>query len=303
MPVTSVGAAERPMEEPIFPERRVDPTTAREKASRRIVLSVILGAVALVGGWHYLCQLEVKDTLSELSNEFLREHMQDASALVEIGPVNNVIDIHVELNSKPAKGLGALIESSMIEVFREELEPKLERALHTRTRRDMDVYAMLMPYKVSITVGERDAQSRTAEPSRQDSAEFREVQRALSECGYDIGQLDGVLGPKTQHAIREFRIKHGLAKSSIPIRDFPSIVRQECAVATRPAHIQQLIAQWDDLNDRCRGGSGDEQATWASCDQRSKIDQQLEAQGWCYGHEPQAMADRDWEPCRGGETQ
>jgi peptidoglycan hydrolase-like protein with peptidoglycan-binding domain len=38
-----------------------------------------------------------------------------------------------------------------------------------------------------------------------------EVQRVLSELGYDVGQLDGKMGPKTKDAVRKFQKDEGLA--------------------------------------------------------------------------------------------
>lgn len=37
-----------------------------------------------------------------------------------------------------------------------------------------------------------------------------EVQRSLSELGYNVGQLDGKLGPKTKQALRKFQKDEGL---------------------------------------------------------------------------------------------
>jgi hypothetical protein len=46
-----------------------------------------------------------------------------------------------------------------------------------------------------------------------DSSTVRNVQQALQNKGYDVGPIDGVMGPKTQSALREFQQQQGLTRS------------------------------------------------------------------------------------------
>jgi peptidoglycan hydrolase-like protein with peptidoglycan-binding domain len=41
----------------------------------------------------------------------------------------------------------------------------------------------------------------------------RQAQMALREAGFDPGTIDGVMGPKTQAALREFQASHGLPQT------------------------------------------------------------------------------------------
>jgi peptidoglycan hydrolase-like protein with peptidoglycan-binding domain len=41
----------------------------------------------------------------------------------------------------------------------------------------------------------------------------RDAQIALRNAGYEPGRIDGVMGPKTQAAIREFQTSHGLPQT------------------------------------------------------------------------------------------
>lgn len=56
----------------------------------------------------------------------------------------------------------------------------------------------------------------TGQPSQQvtdvqlDQKQVSEVQNALKEKGYTIGRVDGIVGPQTMDAIREFQSKEGL---------------------------------------------------------------------------------------------
>ena len=47
--------------------------------------------------------------------------------------------------------------------------------------------------------------------------------------------------------------------------------------------IQEKIWEWDEANEKCRGGSGDKQSTWDQCEVREKLYPGIERLGWCYG--------------------
>jgi hypothetical protein len=64
-----------------------------------------------------------------------------------------------------------------------------------------------------------------------------------------------------------------------------------------PVEVQKLMDQEDALNDRCRDGSGDNPLNLKVCDVRDKILKDIQAHGWCWGHEGQAGYQKDWEPC------
>lgn len=49
-----------------------------------------------------------------------------------------------------------------------------------------------------------------------DSKKVNEMQKALNEKGYAVGRVDGVVGPKTSNAIREFQSKEGLSATGQP---------------------------------------------------------------------------------------
>ena len=44
----------------------------------------------------------------------------------------------------------------------------------------------------------------------------------------------------------------------------------------------ELLQRWMVLNEDCRGGAGDEQATMRACDERNLVDAALFAHGYCY---------------------
>ncbi|MBB3387232.1 hypothetical protein ACK83U_19500 (plasmid) [Rhizobium sp. WW22] len=59
----------------------------------------------------------------------------------------------------------------------------------------------------------------------------------------------------------------------------------------------RLIAQWQEQNGTCRGGSGDSTDTLAACDRRERIAAKLQTVGWCFGREGEYGYQMDWHAC------
>ena len=66
---------------------------------------------------------------------------------------------------------------------------------------------------------------------------------------------------------------------------------------TLPPDIKILLDKESALNDRCRGGSGDDPQTQKYCDQRNETFGQLKSKGWCYGPDSAPMYQKAWSPC------
>ena len=47
-------------------------------------------------------------------------------------------------------------------------------------------------------------------------SEIKQIQTKLKQQGYDVGQVDGVLGPTTQQALRQFQEDKGIQASGQP---------------------------------------------------------------------------------------
>jgi uncharacterized protein len=63
-----------------------------------------------------------------------------------------------------------------------------------------------------------------------------------------------------------------------------------------------LLKQVDELNSKCRGGSGDNPATMAACDQREVAVSTLKERGWCWGPANVAEYQKSWQRCSGTGT-
>jgi hypothetical protein len=61
--------------------------------------------------------------------------------------------------------------------------------------------------------------------------------------------------------------------------------------------VTELINKETALNEKCRGGFGDNTETWKACDEREKIIAQLKLMGWCYGANEQAEYQKSWQQC------
>jgi hypothetical protein len=78
-------------------------------------------------------------------------------------------------------------------------------------------------------------------------------------------------------------------------------LRQFTASEASDLETQSLIQKEMVLNDACRGGSGDEEATQKSCAERDAVFSTLQSRGWCYGTEGQAGYQKSWQKCPSAE--
>jgi hypothetical protein len=75
------------------------------------------------------------------------------------------------------------------------------------------------------------------------------------------------------------------------VRETGSVLRGQAADAAG------ALARWQELNGRCRGGSGNDEETWRACDLREYIYPALVSGGWCYGREGDAGYQMEWHRC------
>lgn len=67
-----------------------------------------------------------------------------------------------------------------------------------------------------------------------------------------------------------------------------------------PKDVQVLIEKSEQLNDRCRGGSGDDPRTMKACDQRDALMEKIYKKGYCFGglNKHDAEYQYQWLPCK-----
>lgn len=62
--------------------------------------------------------------------------------------------------------------------------------------------------------------------------------------------------------------------------------------------IQSFMEQEEELNDKCRGGSGDSPDTMVACEHRDRVLGQLASRGWCWGPFAAIGAEKHWIKCQ-----
>ncbi|MBX3729232.1 MAG: carboxypeptidase regulatory-like domain-containing protein [Candidatus Sumerlaeia bacterium] len=67
-----------------------------------------------------------------------------------------------------------------------------------------------------IGPGEENVFVLFAEPARSDRAQLADVQRRLQALGFEPGPIDGLMGPMTANAVRQFQTAHGLPVTGQP---------------------------------------------------------------------------------------
>ncbi len=65
--------------------------------------------------------------------------------------------------------------------------------------------------------------TQTGETGSLSTAQMKALQQALNELGYDAGTADGLLGPRTQTALRRYQVKHQLPADGYPA---PSVLAE-----------------------------------------------------------------------------
>lgn len=64
--------------------------------------------------------------------------------------------------------------------------------------------------------------------------------------------------------------------------------------------IKDLLSVYQDLNEMCRGWSGDDPHTAQACKVRDKVSKMLAGTGYCYGKKGQAGYQMQWHRCTKG---
>ncbi len=183
---------------------------------RPLLLLVVSAIFIAVFAWHYLCHLNLETGLGSSANEYLRDYLEGATATVSVHPVTNLVSIQVEYPVRAGDDFSRAIVDTLGEFVARELEPEIERKLATAARSDIDFYAMAVPYHVSIDmVDVRLGFSRIVQ----------DVQKELLRLGYDIGEADGVNGPRTKNAITHVQAQLRRAQDGQASQELLSMLR------------------------------------------------------------------------------
>lgn len=78
----------------------------------------------------------------------------------------------------------------------------------------------------------------------------------------------------------------------VPLAGARAQTRMPAAIST-----EALLHAWVGENEACRGGSGDEAATWRACERRERVSVQLGRLGLCYGRDDEPGYRSEWHRC------
>jgi len=132
--------------------------------------------------------------------------------------------------------------------------------------------------------------------------------------------VDGIFGPATRNAVKQFQASVSLPQTGFlsketvdmagveierqladkkneileqtkqPTQEFTDKKSQS---ATNPT-TTELIRKWNEINSKCRGGSGDAPDTWKACDERNKLTNEITRLGYTYGCDGDAGYQSYW---------
>ena len=97
--------------------------------------------------------MEIENATQAYVDEYLANWMPKATAKVEINPLSNFASIYVVMPPRSDKErVVSMVVDAIVDEVRTNMEPKLDRDLELAARRFLDLYAMALPYRVSIVV-------------------------------------------------------------------------------------------------------------------------------------------------------
>lgn len=179
-------------------------------------------AVVIVGGWHLIAANQLEERFNRNIGSIAGAHSQDFSASVKINPLTNLVDLQVTLKMRTNELSSEFLQGVIMESVRKELEPRAERELSAVARRDNDLYAIMVPYQVSILIDKE-----RAPPLPPPLRMVQEIQRRLNARGYDAGLADGQLGERTRNAIEQFQRDRGVTVDGRATDELLELLRKQ----------------------------------------------------------------------------
>lgn len=116
----------------------------------------LLGVVVIgIGAWHLVCSQKLEASISEYIEPLLKEGEINANLEINIQPISNVVFIDLTVLAEGADELTSadrIIIDAVLVYIRGEVEPYIERELRLAARKQVDLYAMALPYRSAFSL-------------------------------------------------------------------------------------------------------------------------------------------------------
>ena len=127
-----------------------------EKPKRSAIWPWVVGFVLLgLGGWHVYCSERLEASIYEYITSHMGESPVDATIEIHVQPVTNLVVIDLKVVDKSAKAFkpsDRLMLDAALSYIRSEAEPYFERELTLVARKQVDLYAMALPYRLAFSL-------------------------------------------------------------------------------------------------------------------------------------------------------
>jgi hypothetical protein len=127
-----------------------------EQPKRTSIWPWALGVVLIgLGGWHVYCSERLEAAIAEYIASHVGESPVDTTIEIHVQPVTNLVAIDLKVVDKGAKALkpsDRLMLDAALAYIRSEIEPYFERELTLVARKQVDPYAMALPYRLAFSL-------------------------------------------------------------------------------------------------------------------------------------------------------
>jgi ribosomal protein L32 len=147
-------------------------------------------------------------------------------------------------------------------------------------------------FLVLLAVGYCSDQSSNNKPAEKNAADVAELEKG------EAAIANAMKDPQKVKLMECAGVK--VSKDPQPAGHPPST--EECAQIEQdagipPDDVAKLITREKAVDEKCRGGSGDDTNTQTACNERDALFSEIKSKGWCWGPDNKAEYQKDWMPC------
>jgi hypothetical protein len=132
------------------------PVATVDQPRRVVIWPWIVGILLFaLGGWHIYCSEQLEASIGEYIKSHIGDSPADATLKIHVQPITNVVSLELWVVDKDAASLEPsvrLMLDAALSYIRSEVEPYLERELSLIARKQVDLYAMALPYRIAFSL-------------------------------------------------------------------------------------------------------------------------------------------------------